>query len=139
MKQTPMPKVKAEMNVTPLVDIALVLLIVFMVLTPLLTNHGMPVQLPESRKPGQKADKPEQLDISLTQERQIYVGTEKSPLSKKEFARRLGDLHQAKPETPVYLSADTRLPYREVKEVMGLLTDSGFANISLMVRKEREE
>ena len=123
----------AEINVTPLVDVMLVLLIIFMVTAPLLTA-GVPVNLPESRaKPVDQDQKPVQ--ISIDDKGQIFVDdelTSDATLSTKleEIAGRAPG-PDGKP-VPVFLRADQGLGYGKVMKVMGELNHAGLNRVSLI-------
>jgi biopolymer transport protein TolR len=123
----------AEINVTPLVDVMLVLLIIFMVTAPLLTA-GVPVNLPESRaKPVDQDQKPVQ--ISIDDKGQIFIDdelTSDAALSTKleEIAGRAPG-PDGKP-APVFLRADQGLGYGKVMKVMGELNHAGLNRVSLI-------
>ena len=120
----------ADINVTPLVDVMLVLLIIFMVTAPLM-NAGVPVDLPDSNAKA-LAQEPEQLEVSLTAEGTLYLN--KDALAPGELAARLAALPrnaQGKPPL-VTLRADKVLDYGRVMAVMGELNHAGFNSISLV-------
>jgi biopolymer transport protein TolR len=120
----------AEINVTPLVDVMLVLLIIFMVTAPLL-KAAVPIELPESRANALSEER-EQLTISLNREGTIYL--EEEALSPGELADRLVDVNPgADGKLPlVTLRADKALDYGRVMGVMGELNRAGFTSISLV-------
>ncbi len=121
----------AEINVTPMVDVMLVLLIIFMVTAPLL-NAGVPIELPDSRAAAleQVQDKPVQL--SLDAEGRVYIDDQEIPLA--TLPERLSVLaQQGAPDGPqVYLRADRALDYGRVMLVMGELNRAGLRKISLV-------
>jgi biopolymer transport protein TolR len=124
--RTPM----AEINVTPLVDVMLVLLIIFMVTAPLL-NAGVPVELPDSQ--AKALDQaPEQVNVTLTVDGRLYL--DNAEVQPARFAARLAALPrdgQGKPPQ-VTLRADTALDYGKVVRVMGELNRAGFNSIQLV-------
>ena len=122
--RTPM----AEINVTPLVDVMLVLLIIFMVTAPLLTA-GVPVELPDSRAAAleQEAD---QVEISIDREGYIYLGDQPVPVGGLPDA--LAALPAGGEKPLVTLRADRALDYGRVMAVMGELNRAGFNSISLV-------
>ena len=122
--RTPM----AEINVTPLVDVMLVLLIIFMVTAPLLTA-GVPVELPDSRANAleQEAD---QVEISIDREGYIYIGDQ--PVEVGGLPEALAALPSTGEKPQVTLRADRALDYGRVMAVMGELNRSGFNSISLV-------
>ncbi len=120
----------AEINVTPLVDVMLVLLVIFMVTAPLL-NTGVPVDLPDSNaKPLEQQQ--QQVDITMTSDGRVYL--DKSELAPGELADRLAALPRDAAGKPplVTLRADKTLDYGQVMGVMGELNHAGFNAISLV-------
>ena len=120
----------AEINVTPLVDVMLVLLIIFMVTAPLL-SAGVPVELPDSR--AKALDQaPRQVNVTLTQEGRLYINA--SEIDPGTFAERLGALPREADGKPsqVTLRADKTLDYGRVIAVMGELNRAGFNSIALV-------
>ncbi|MXP08610.1 ExbD/TolR family protein [Pseudoblastomonas halimionae] len=126
----------AEINVTPFVDVMLVLLIIFMVTAPLL-NSGVPLDLPDSRAKAlsQEAD---QLEISMTRDGRLYF--DNSELAPGELPDRLVQAIGAAGGTPppVTLRADRSLDYGRVMAVMGELNRAGFTAISLVNNSSSE-
>ena len=121
----------ADINVTPLVDVMLVLLIIFMVTAPLLTA-GVPVNLPDSRaKPLDHPDKP--VDIALDASGKLFI--DKDPVSPDALPDRLEALATRAPlglPPPVMLRADHALPYEQVARVLGELNRAGLNRVSLV-------
>ena len=120
----------AEINVTPLVDVMLVLLIIFMVTAPLL-SAGVPVNLPDANaKPLNQ--NPEEISISIAQDGVIYLGD--VPLEPGTLAQKLAEVPPAPDGKPpqVVLRADRTLDYGRVMAVMGELNSAGFNAISLV-------
>jgi len=126
----------AEINVTPLVDVMLVLLIIFMVTAPLLTA-GVPIELPDSRANALPSE-PKQVTISMTADGKTFLDA--AEVAPGELADRLAGLVPpggAKPPL-VTLRADRALPYGEVMQVMGELNRAGFNTISLVTNSSVE-
>jgi biopolymer transport protein TolR len=119
----------AEINVTPLVDVMLVLLIIFMVTAPLLTA-GVPLELPDSSaRPLDQ--KPRQIDLSITPDGTVYI--DKQPVEPGLLAARISALPCAgDARQQVNLRADRVLEYGKVMEVMGELNRAGCNTISLV-------
>ena len=119
----------AEINVTPLVDVMLVLLIIFMVTAPLLTA-GVPIELPDSRANPLDQD-PKQVTISIDREGYIFIDKERVEIG--GFPEALAQLNRGGGEPPqVTLRADKALDYGRVMAVMGELNRGGFNSISLV-------
>ncbi|MFN7323772.1 MAG: protein TolR [Sphingomonadales bacterium] len=121
----------ADINVTPFVDVMLVLLIIFMVTAPLLVS-GVPVELPESSaKPlDQKA---EPIDISIDKEGQVFLDSE--PVSDGELSARLEQIAgEQDPDNPrqIMLRGDAAISYGEMMKVMGELNRVGLNSVSLL-------
>ena len=120
----------AEINVTPLVDVMLVLLIIFMVTAPLL-NAGVPIDLPDSNaKP--LAQEPAQVNLSMSRDGRVYI--DQSEVDPGTLADRLAALPRGTDGKPplVTLRADKTLEYGRVMGVMGELNAAGFNAISLV-------
>jgi len=118
----------AEINVTPLVDVMLVLLIIFMVTAPLLTA-GVPVELPDSRASALDQE-PEQVTVSIDREGTIYIDQE--AVAEGGFAQALAAVSAGGDPPQVTLRADRGLDYGRVMAIMGELNRAGFNSISLV-------
>jgi biopolymer transport protein ExbD len=128
--------VKADINITPLVDVVLVLLIIFMVVTPML-QRGKDVHLPQVHKPDSENKEGDPLILSVTLEKQAYV--ESDQLSPEALATRLKDEFTAQPGRKVLLKGDERLTYGDVRKVMEIARKSGAKGISLGVQEIKEK
>ena len=118
----------SEINVTPLVDVMLVLLIIFMISAPLLTA-GVPVDLPKTEAAAVQAQK-EPLSVSIRADGTIFVGERQTPFSSlSPTLRAEAGSNSAK---PVYVRADGRASYAVVAQVMAALSTSGFTSINLI-------
>ena len=117
----------SEINVTPLVDVMLVLLIVFMISAPLLTS-GVPVELPKTEA-GSLQDQTEPLTVTIRADGQIFVKEDEVPFG--NLGPRLREMTGAAPK-PIYVRADGKAPYAIVAQVMAALQTSGFSSINLI-------
>lgn len=117
-----------EINVTPFVDVMLVLLVVFMITAPLLTV-GVPIDLPESTVPEIRGQD-EPLAVSIDGDGNIFL--QDTEIAIDELAPRLGAIIQRKPETRIFVRGDKTIDYGRVMEVMGVLAEAGFSNIALI-------
>lgn len=123
----------SDINVTPLVDVMLVLLIIFMITAPMLNNAGVEVDLP-------KADAPP-LDL---QEEQLILGIDKdlnyfineSKFSFDEMPAKLAAIAKANPDQPIFLKADGQVPYREVARLLGAAKNAGMPKVGLVFDPE---
>jgi biopolymer transport protein ExbD len=128
--------VKSDINVTPLVDVVLVLLIIFMVITPML-QKGHNVLLPMTENPDKKPDNQNQLIISVAEDKGIYIDTER--VSKNDFMVKMKELYQRSPGKEIMLKGDTRVLYKDVKDVMLMLQEAGFDRVALVTEKMRKK
>src|SRR5665213_1574230 len=118
----------AEINVTPFVDVMLVLLIVFMVTAPLLTV-GVPVDLPKTKAPALGQDR-EPLSITVMRDGTIFLQKEKVP--EAALVDKLTAIASNGYNQRIFVRGDTRANYGKVMEVMGILAASGFTHIGLV-------
>lgn len=119
----------SEINVTPFVDVMLVLLIIFMVAAPLLTV-GVPLNLPESEANPLPVASEVPLTINLASDGQIFL--QKTPIAYEELALRLPSIAAEREDGRVFLRADAALDYGSVALIMGLLNKTGFNSIALV-------
>jgi biopolymer transport protein TolR len=118
----------AEINVTPFVDVMLVLLIVFMVTAPLLTV-GVPVDLPKTRAPALGQDK-EPLSVTIAKDGKIYL--QKEVVSEDALVPKLEAISQNGYDQRIFVRGDRTVDYGRVMVVMGLLATAGFTHIGLV-------
>ncbi|MBA1154561.1 ExbD/TolR family protein [Microvirga mediterraneensis] len=120
----------SEINVTPLVDVMLVLLIIFMVAAPLMTV-GVPVQLPKTAAP--KVAQPKQ-PVVITIDAQGQPFLDKEPLAPEIMMPRLRQLANADPSQVVLVRGDRAVPYGRIIEIMGQINAAGFSRVSLIAQ-----
>ena len=131
-------KIQSDINVTPLVDVCLVLLIIFMVVTPLL-QKGVSVVIPEADNPDKKPESSKQKLISVQYSTPPgYYMDGPNPLSKAEFQKALDELYQRNPSAELVIKADQRLKYGDVKEVFKMTKDAGFQDVGLIANKKQK-
>ena len=118
----------AEINVTPFVDVMLVLLIVFMVTAPLLTV-GVPVDLPKTRAPALGQDK-EPLSVTIAKNGKIYL--QKEVVTEDQLVPKLQAISQNGYDQRIFVRGDQTVDYGRVMVVMGLLASAGFTHIGLV-------
>lgn len=128
--------IKADINVTPLVDVVLVLLIIFMVVTPMLSK-GVNVDLPVTEHHDKRADDNRDVVVAVTNRGQIFVGSTEVPLD------RLGDAVGAErrqhPDKGIFLKGDARLNYGQARRVMEALHRAGIEQIDLGTEESSKE
>jgi biopolymer transport protein TolR len=127
----------AEINVTPFVDVMLVLLIIFMVTAPLLTV-GVPLELPQAKGKQLEANK-EPIVVSVTQKGDVFLGQEdKTPMKLDEIGPKLNAVaaNRGGADEPIFVRGDKSVEYGLVARVMGRIKDAGFKKISLITEVE---
>ena len=118
----------AEINITPFVDVMLVLLIIFMVTAPLLVV-GVPVDLPKSgAKPLSQDQEP--LAVTLDKDGKLYLQDTELPLG--ALIGRIQAIAENNPDVRIYVRADQTIPYGQVMQVMGALNGAGFSHVALV-------
>ena len=122
----------SEINVTPFVDVMLVLLVVFMVAAPLL-SAGVPIDLPDSEaKPLNDQDnKP--LEVSISKEGKLYVG--ETLVKRERLITLLASITNNDPDRRIYIRADSSLDYGDVMNVLGAINAAGFRKVALISEK----
>ena len=119
----------AEINVTPFVDVMMVLLIIFMVAAPLLTV-GVPVELPKTAATALPADQEEPLTVTIPAHGAVQV--QPTDVARDQLVSRLRAIAAERTSDRVFLRADGTVSYNTVMQVMGALNAGGFANIGLV-------
>ncbi len=118
----------SEINVTPFVDVMLVLLVIFMVSAPMLTT-GLEVDLPKTRAPRMDVDE-EKLLLTVTSDRKVYLGDVEVPYERLEQALTTNERLQR--EREIYVQADEAVPYGFVAQVMALVRKAGIEKLGLV-------
>jgi biopolymer transport protein TolR len=119
----------SEINVTPFVDVMLVLLIIFMVAAPLLTV-GVPVDLPETAATALPTEQEEPLAITVTADGRVMLQT--TEVAEAELIPKLRAIAAERASDKIFLRADGAVPYARVAQVMGALNAGGFRDIGLV-------
>ena len=129
--------VMSEINVTPFVDVMLVLLVIFMVAAPLLTV-GVPLDLPQAKGKQLETNK-EPIVVSVSSSGQVFMGQEdKTPMQLDEIGPKLRAITQNRggDDEPVFVRGDKAANYGDIARVMGRIRDAGFRKISLVTEVE---
>jgi biopolymer transport protein TolR len=121
-------KPMSEINVTPMVDVMLVLLVVFMVAAPLLTV-GVPVDLPKTQAASIN-DRVEPLTISIDNQGRVFL--QEGEVGMDQLVPRLQAITRNKPDTTIFVRGDRGIAYGRIMEVMGLVASAGFSKVSLI-------
>ena len=123
------PEVKADINVTPLVDVVLVLLIIFMVVTPMIAS-GIAVDLPRTLNHSRKPDDGRDIIVSVAQDGRVYVGSQLLPRA-EELGRVIRAEQRKAPNKTVFLKGDLRAHYGVMRRAMQSLHDVNISDIVL--------
>jgi biopolymer transport protein TolR len=124
--------VMAEINVTPLVDVMLVLLIIFMIAAPLLTV-GVPLDLPQSQAKSLNQE-PDPLTLSVNDKGQVFL--QNTEIKIEELVDKLKAMAKAGVEERIYVRGDKKVDYGTVMRVMGRLSAAGFRKVALVTEVE---
>jgi biopolymer transport protein TolR len=128
-------KPMSEINVTPMVDVMLVLLVIFMVAAPLLTV-GVPVDLPQTKAPAINEQK-EPLVITVNAEGKLFL--QNSEIADDQLVPRLQAITKDNPDADIYVRGDRAINYGRVMEVMGMVSAAGFNKVSLVTEQARDK
>lgn len=118
----------SDINITPLVDVMLVLLVIFMITAPMMTV-GVPVDLPKTQA-AQINDQDEPLIISVDATGKVYL--QETEMLLEEAVQRLKAITGNNPNAKIYVRGDKKLPYGQIMEIMGGIAASGFSKVSLI-------
>ena len=124
----------SQINVTPLVDVMLVLLVIFMVTAPIL-QQGVAVDVPKVAG-GPLTGEEEQLVVNVAKGGKLYLND--TALSASDLAAKLAAMAGARPDRQVYVRADRMVPYGEVMAVIGSIRDAGLARVGLVTEPPAE-
>jgi biopolymer transport protein ExbD len=127
--------VQSDINVTPLVDVVLVLLIIFMVVTPML-QKGQAVKLPMTESPEAKPEDKSQVLVALTQAKDYWI--DKNKYSEAQFVVQIKEVFDRNQSANVVVKADSRLTYGDVKKTLMKIKDAGFTNVGLITEKRQK-
>jgi biopolymer transport protein ExbD len=122
----------AEINIIPLVDIVLVLLIIFMATTAFVKESGLKMELPTAKSTETASEKNEELTIALTRDNKIYLNAQESTLDKVQAA--MIQFAAKNKETPVIIKGDENIEYKRVVQVMDMAKQAGLPKVALGTR-----
>ncbi|MGZ5475506.1 MAG: ExbD/TolR family protein [Thermoanaerobaculia bacterium] len=121
----------SDINVTPLVDVCLVLLIIFMVVTPML-QKGVPINLPVTEEPENTPDTDKQLQISVKADGTVYLGS--NVIRKEQVQSELEAIHQRTPDREIAVKGDRMVKYGDVLDVLKACREVGFNDVGLIAQ-----
>jgi len=130
-------KVNSDINVTPMVDVMLVLLIIFMVITPML-QHGPPVELARANNPIQMpdADKEDALLVAVNREGKVFFGNDQ--VKPEDLTQKIRDRIATRQDKRVFVKADARSHYKAVVEVVDNVRSAGVSELGLLTEQKRQ-
>jgi len=136
MKLKKAPPPVSDINVTPMVDVMLVVLIIFMVITPML-NKGANVDLAKARNPivMADADKEDAVIVAITRDGQVFLSPGLQKINAEDLAPKVKDLLSDKPNKIVYIRADGRAKYERVEDVVDNLRAGGVDDVGLLTEQ----
>jgi biopolymer transport protein ExbD len=138
MKKQPVPPPVADINVTPMVDVMLVLLIIFIVITPMLSK-GISVDMVKTKNPVkmQAADKEDAVLIAVSRDGKTYLGT--NAMAPDQLPQKVKDMLTNKLDKTVYLRSDSRARYERVVEVVDNLRAAGVDTLGLLTEQQQDK
>jgi biopolymer transport protein ExbD/biopolymer transport protein TolR len=128
LERRPGAQPMSDINMTPLIDVMLVLLVIFIITAPLMTT-SLKLDLPKTEG-ARPSDAPLFIAVSINEQGQLFVGDE--AVSAEQLLKRARDAAQRDPATEVQLRADSRVPYGRVAEVIGLIQDAGLSRVGFV-------
>ncbi|HEX4770348.1 MAG TPA: biopolymer transporter ExbD [Bryobacteraceae bacterium] len=134
------PPVVSDINVTPMVDVMLVLLIIFMVITPMLSK-GVNVDLVKTRNPIKmaEADREDAILVAVTRDGKVYLSPGNVMIQPNDLAGKVKDLQQNRQDKTVYVKADARARFSSVTDVVDNLRTAGVDQLGLLTEEIRDK
>ncbi len=128
-------KLVAEINITPFTDVILVLLVIFMITTPLISQANIKVDLPKAKsaKPPEGAGQT-QIEITITREGPVYL--DGKLVTRRELRDQVNDLHKNNPDLNVVVSSDKAVRLQDIVDVIDSLSELGITKVSIAARAE---
>ena len=126
-------KLIAEINITPFTDVILVLLIIFMITTPLILQSNIRVNLPSSTT-GQPLEQTRQISVMVTNEGMIYL--DNKLISRKNLKAEVSKIHQVNPELEVILFSDRMVRFKDIVLLLDIFNELGIKNLNIATKTE---
>ncbi|MDP2980793.1 MAG: biopolymer transporter ExbD [Candidatus Omnitrophota bacterium] len=128
------PKIVAEINITPLTDVALTLLIIFMITTPLILQSSIKVNLPEAAS-GRPLASTRQINITVSGDNSVYI--DDKLVTRKELISKVKILHRDNPELEVLLFSDKTVRFKNIVSILDDLNEIGIKNLNIAAKVEQ--
>ncbi len=128
------PKIVAEINITPLTDVALTLLIIFMITTPLILQSSIKVNLPEAAS-GRPLASTRQINITVSGDNSVYI--DDKLVTRKELISKVKILHRDNPELEVLLFSDKTVRFKNIVSILDDLNEIGIRNLNIAAKVEQ--
>ncbi len=130
---------QSNINVTPLVDVVLVLLIIFMVVTPML-QKGQAVRLPSTQSPDKVPEDSKQILVALSEKKEYWIEreSEKTKMTEEQFPEKIREAYERNPGSSIVVKADARLTWGDVKTAMLEIRDAGFTTVGLITERKMQ-
>jgi len=126
-------RMNASINITPLVDVVLVLLIIFMVMAPSMMRKGPDVALPETSKPREQGDERGRIIVSVDDNNVMYIDDQ--PVAPENFAESLRIAVGDDPDPKVVIRGDSKLHFGEIRQAMASVEQAGFRGVGLVAKR----
>lgn len=127
-------RVMAEINITPFTDVILVLLIIFMITTPLILQSNIKVSLPEAAS-GKPLTSTRQINITVADDNSVYL--DNKLITRKELRARVAMMHRENPDMEVILFADRMVKFKNIVAVLDDLNELGIKNLNIAAKVEQ--
>ena len=131
LERNPRAQPMSDINMTPLIDVMLVLLVIFMITAPLMTS-SLKLDLPKT-EPGQPNDAPQFISVALDPQGRFYFGDE--VVDSATFGARVAEAARKNPLTEVQLRADRTVPYGRVAELIGIVQNAGLSRVGFVTER----
>jgi biopolymer transport protein ExbD len=136
MRLNELPKMQSSINITPLVDVVLVLLIIFMVVAPMMRQGpGPKIDLPETSKPLDQADERVRITVTIDDHGKLWI--EDQPVAPEDFGESLVAAANANMDTKIVIQGDARLRFGEVRATMLAVEQAGFQGVGLIAERAK--
>jgi len=123
----------ADINITPFTDVVLVLLIIFMITTPLIMQSGIKVDLPNATS-ATPTNKTTQVEVTITNENLVYLDDQL--ITRRELKQKLSSLHNTNSELEVILLSDKMVKFKDIVAVLDILNGLGIKNLNIAAKQE---